>query len=74
VPDSLAAGGHRGYRLLAECDARAVLPTPFARKLARQGAVGARPMPPQLPGPKLALRVVRPEAQDASPASRWLRG
>ncbi len=60
--------------VLAECDAWAVLPGPFADKLARQGAVVARPAPPQLEAPKLALRMVWAEAQDASPASRWLRG
>jgi DNA-binding transcriptional LysR family regulator len=59
--------------VLAECDAWAVLPGPFARKLVNKGAIGARPMPPPLPKPKLALRMVWPEAQDASPASRWLR-
>jgi DNA-binding transcriptional LysR family regulator len=60
--------------VLAECDAWAVLPAPFAQKLAREGRHVARPLPPQFPKPKLALRMVWPEAQDGSLASRWLRG
>jgi len=60
--------------VLAECNAWAVLPGPFAEKLRRDGLVAVRPVPPQVPVPKLQLRMVWPEAQDASPASRWLRG
>jgi len=60
--------------VLAECDAWAALPAPFARKLARDGAMVARPMPATLARPPFALHLIWPEAQDASAASRWLRG
>ncbi len=60
--------------LLAESDAWAVLPAPFAAKLARAGTLVARPAPAQIVRPKLALRMMWPETQDAAPASRWLRG
>lgn len=58
---------------LAESDAWAVLPAPFARKLAEDGLIAARPLPPGFPKPQLTMHLVWPEAQDAAPASRWLR-
>jgi DNA-binding transcriptional LysR family regulator len=60
--------------VLAECDTWAALPAPFAKKLARDGGFVARPLPAALEGPRFALHMIWPEAQDASPASRWLRG
>ena len=59
--------------VLAECDAWALLPAPFATKLARERALVMRPLPPEVKPPELAMRMVWPEAQDAAPASRWLR-
>jgi DNA-binding transcriptional LysR family regulator len=60
--------------LLAGCDAWAVLPGPFAKKLVRDGALVGRPMPARQQRQRLALHMVWPEAQDAAPASKWLRG
>lgn len=60
--------------LLAETDAWAILPGPFAAKLARAGTLIARALPPPFVRPRLALRMIWPETHDASPASRWLRG
>ena len=59
--------------LLAESELWAVLPAPFARKLAAQKAVVTKPLPAQFPVPRLTMHMVWPEAQDAAPASRWLR-
>lgn len=59
--------------VLAECDAWALLPAPFAKKLAKDRALVVRPLPPEAKPPELAMRMVWPEAQDAAPASRWLR-
>ncbi len=60
--------------VLRETDALAVLPAPFAKKLAREGAVAVAPLPRGLPFPRLRMRMLWPLAQDAAPASRWLRG
>ncbi len=60
--------------VLRETDALAVLPAPFARKLASEGQLVATPLPRGLPFPDLRMRMLWPLAQDASPASRWLRG
>lgn len=60
--------------LLAQSDAWAALPAPFARKLEQDGVIVARPLPSEIPKPKLTMRMVWSEAQDTSPASRWLRG
>ena len=57
--------------VLQDCDGWAVLPAPFAQKLAAQNVVHTRPMPGQLP--KMAMQMVWPETHDASEASRWLR-
>ena len=59
---------------LRETDALAVLPSPFAKKLAREGQLVATPLPRGVPFPDLRMRMLWPLAQDASPASRWLRG
>lgn len=59
--------------VLAECDAWALLPAPFARKLSQGGELDVRPLPPALRRPTFSLRMVWPLAHDASPASRWLR-
>ncbi len=59
--------------VLAETDALAVLPEPFAKKLAAQGAITIAPLPAGVPFPSLRMRMVWPLAQDAAPASKWLR-
>ena len=59
--------------LLAESDLWAVLPAPFARKLAAQQAVVVRSLPAQFPIPRLTMHMIWPEAQDGAPASKWLR-
>lgn len=58
---------------LTASDAWAVLPAPFAEQLAKVGVVVTRPLPPPLPRPQLSMYLLWPEAQDAAPASRWLR-
>lgn len=59
--------------LLRESDLWAVLPAPFALKLAAEKMLVARPLPAQIPLPRLIMHMVWPEAQDTAPASRWLR-
>jgi DNA-binding transcriptional LysR family regulator len=60
--------------VLAECDAWSALPAPFAKKLEREGGFVSRPLPKGLERSPFALHLIWPEAQDASAASRWLRG
>lgn len=60
--------------VLAETDAWALLPRPYAEPLARQGAVATFAPPAGLEHPPLQMKLLWPEAQDAAPASRWLRG
>jgi LysR family transcriptional activator of mexEF-oprN operon len=60
--------------VLRETDALAVLPAPLARKLASEGQLVVAPLPRGLPFPDLRMRMLWPLAEDASPASRWLRG
>ena len=59
--------------LLAASDLWAVLPAPFALRLAAQNLVVTRPLPETLPRPRLTMHMVWPEAQNGAPASRWLR-
>jgi DNA-binding transcriptional LysR family regulator len=59
--------------VLAECDAWALIPAPFAKQLAKRGAVAVSPIPPQMPSPRFALHMVWLLTQDTSAASRWLR-
>ncbi|MFO0709651.1 MAG: LysR substrate-binding domain-containing protein [Sandaracinus sp.] len=59
--------------VLRETDALAVLPAPFAKKLAREGAIAIAPLPAGVPFPRLRMRMLWPLTQDAAPASRWLR-
>lgn len=60
--------------VLRETDALAVLPAPLARKLEREGQLTTAPLPRGIPFPDLRMRMLWPLAQDASAASRWLRG
>jgi DNA-binding transcriptional LysR family regulator len=59
--------------VLAETDALAILPSPFAKKLEAQGLVATAPLPEGATFPLLRMRMLWPLAQDAAPASRWLR-
>ncbi len=59
--------------VLRETDALAVLPRPLAEELAAQGHIAIAPLPRGLPFPDLRMRMLWPLAQDAAPASRWLR-
>lgn len=59
--------------LLAGSDLWALLPGPFALALAARRTLVARALPAQISGPRFTMHMVWPEAQDAAPASRWLR-
>ncbi|MBN8615537.1 MAG: LysR family transcriptional regulator [Deltaproteobacteria bacterium] len=59
--------------VLAETDALAVLPAPFAKKLVAQGMISTAPLPAGVPFPSLRMRMIWPLAHDAAPASKWLR-
>lgn len=85
VDDALAASGvarHVGVVLgsflavpdvLASSDAVALLPAPFARKLAREGRVRCATVPHAVAIPPRKMRMVWPSRLDGSPAWRWLR-
>jgi DNA-binding transcriptional LysR family regulator len=62
VPPALAAG-----------DAWALLPHPYAEALKREGTIATFPTPPGIAHPVLTMQLLWPEAQDAAPASKWLR-
>jgi DNA-binding transcriptional LysR family regulator len=59
--------------VLAASDAVAILPAPFAKKLAADGRVRFAPLPDVLTPPPLRLRVLWPERLANSTAWRWLR-
>ena len=59
--------------ILRESELFAILPEPFARLLEARGEVVVAPLPPEVPFPQLQMRMLWPLAQDAAPASRWLR-
>ena len=69
VVSSFLAATH----LLTVGDAWAMLPAPLARKLEKMGTLVARAPPPGIPQPDLTMKMIWPEAQDAAPASRFLR-
>jgi DNA-binding transcriptional LysR family regulator len=60
--------------VLAVSDGWAILPLRCAEPLARSGSLALLPVPSGLRPPALQMRLLWPEAQDAAPASRWLRG
>src|SRR5215468_180663 len=60
--------------VLRESDAWALLPEPYAKMLRAERRVAMLPIPPGLSHPGLQMQLLWPDAQDASPASRWLRG
>jgi DNA-binding transcriptional LysR family regulator len=60
--------------LLQESDAWALLPLPYAERLAREGSIAMFPPPTGVPHPSMQMQLLWPDAQDAAPASKWLRG
>ncbi|MGZ6030045.1 MAG: LysR family transcriptional regulator [Myxococcaceae bacterium] len=60
--------------VLRESDAWALLPKPYADPLSRSGTLASFPPPAGVSFPTMQMQLLWPDAQDASPASRWLRG
>lgn len=60
--------------VLRESDAWALLPKPYAEPLSRSGTLASFPPPTGVMHPTMQMQLLWPDAQDASPASRWLRG
>ncbi len=60
--------------VLADSDGWALLPRPFAEQQQRARVVTWWPAPAGVNHPSLQMHLLWPDAQDASPASRWLRG
>lgn len=59
--------------VLASSDALAILPAPFAQTLAAAGQIRCMPLPPEIPTPKLVMKMLwSPRVADA-PSVRWLR-
>jgi DNA-binding transcriptional LysR family regulator len=61
-------------RILAQSDAWSLLPKPYADALAKEGILVALPPPPAPKLPAMTMQMLWPEAQDAAPASKWIRG
>jgi DNA-binding transcriptional LysR family regulator len=59
--------------VLMESDAWATIPSTYAEVLVRQGVVSVVRNAPIGPPEKMTMRLLWPEAQDASPLSKWLR-
>ena len=59
--------------ILAASDAWALLPRPYAESLAESGIVALLPGPVELRIPPLTMLLQWPDAQDAAPASLWIR-
>jgi DNA-binding transcriptional LysR family regulator len=60
--------------VLRQTDAWALLPRPYAEALRAERRVATFPVPAGVSHPTMQLQLLWPDAQDASPASRWLRG
>ncbi len=60
--------------VLRESDAWALLPKPYADPMSRSGTLASFPPPTGVQFPTMQMQLLWPDAQDASPASRWLRG
>ena len=60
--------------ILAHSDAWALLPRPYAAALAKEGVLAMLPAPAELTIPPMTMQLLWPDAQDAAPASVWLRG
>jgi DNA-binding transcriptional LysR family regulator len=59
--------------VLSHTDAWAVLPRPYAEMLAKSGAVAILPLPDGFKRSAMMMRMLWPAAQDAAPASNWIR-
>ncbi len=60
--------------MLRATNAWALVPRPYAEALAAENALEFFPPPAGISHPTLQMQLLWPDAQDASPASRWLRG
>lgn len=60
--------------LLATSDAVAIVPGPFARAFAAKGLLACVALPPELPQPKLMMRLLWPTRLERSAPHLWLRG
>ncbi len=60
--------------VLAESDAWAMLPRPYAELLVREGAIAMLLPPAGMATPTMQMQLLWPDSQDTAPASRWLRG
>ena len=59
--------------VLANTDAWGLLPRPYAETLAKDGAVAILPLPDGFKPSAMMMQMLWPEAQDAAPASKWIR-
>jgi DNA-binding transcriptional LysR family regulator len=59
--------------VLAQSDAWALLPKPYADALRAERRIATFPPPAGVSHSAMQLQLLWPDAQDASPASRWLR-
>ena len=59
--------------ILAASDAWALLPRPYAETLVASGIIALLPAPAELRIPPLTMQLLWPDAQDAAPASLWIR-
>lgn len=59
--------------VLRASDGWALLPRPYAEPLVRAGALATFAVPAGLGHPTMKMQLLWPDAQDAAPASRWLR-
>ena len=60
--------------ILARTDAWGVLPRPYAEALAKDGVLAMLPLPAGFKPSAMMMQMLWPEAQDAAPASKWIRG
>jgi DNA-binding transcriptional LysR family regulator len=60
--------------VLASTDAWGVLPRPYAEALAKEGVLAMLPLPDGFKPSAMMMQMLWPEAQDAAPASKWIRG
>jgi DNA-binding transcriptional LysR family regulator len=60
--------------ILAHSDAWALLPRPYAEALAKDGVLAMLPLPDGFKRSAMMMQMLWPEAQDAAPASKWIRG
>jgi DNA-binding transcriptional LysR family regulator len=60
--------------ILTHSDAWALLPRPYAAALDRDGVLAMLPLPDGFKSFNMTMQMLWPEAQDAAPASKWIRG